>query len=371
MEKAPCYPSFMPRWRVARFRAAATTLIAAVLATALSIQSCSASKPEGTSGADREELRELMSLLKQAGTDPTERFALLRQISANLIRQRQFGRLAALLTSPGRLSAGPARAADPFGAWYYFTAAYAYEEAGSPPIAAIYYDRALEDWPDSLIDGRSIHRECLSRLIAIVDSPERRIGYYRDLIARFPEEAKDGKTLFLLAKEYERVGDWELAVKTYSEFLPFFGLAITGYPDAFRYARGMVELYDSPKDWVYPELKTLVGKIRAALAARDPYRLQSLRAKVNFFASDWQSDEGDSTAQALFDFGAYMSGSPISAAEELDPSSNRRLAYLKTWGWADKIATWYFCFRRVYFPADPEIHGSWEWAGIYFGEKTR
>jgi len=25
----------------------------------------------------------------------------------------------------------------------------------------------------------------------------------------------------------------------------------------------------------------------------------------------------------------------------------------------------------VNFPADPKVHGNWEWAGIYFGEKMQ
>jgi tetratricopeptide (TPR) repeat protein len=350
--------------------AAGLFAVAAIGAT-IAIASC---RPPGPSrdATDRAELAELYGLLKEAGGNPVKRFAALHQISSNLLRQREYGELAAMLTSlAGSGGAGAQAAEDPFGAWYLFTAAYAYEQAGSSPIAAIYYDRALELWPDTTIDGRSIHRECLSRLISIVESPERRIGYYKDLIARFPEEAKDGKTLFLLAREYEKVGDWDLAVKTYSEFLPFFGTAIPGFPDAFRYARGIVDLYNSPKDWVYRDLDTLVGRIKSTLASGDAYRLRSYRAKVNFFASDWHGDEADSGGQALFDFGEFMAGNRISAASGLDPSSNRREAYLKTWGWTDKISTWYFYFRRVYFPADPDIHGSWEWAGIYFGEKTR
>ncbi len=171
-------------------------------------------------------------------------------------------------------SENPGAGADPYGAWYLFTAAYAYEQGGSAPIAAIYYDRALHDRPDAIVDGRSIHRECLSHLISIVDSPERRIGYYKDLFTLFPGQAQDGTTLFLLAKEYERVGDWELAVKTYSEFLPFFGTTVPGYPDAFRYAREIVDFYDGPKDWAYRDLDTLVEKSRNVLAAGDSYQLR-------------------------------------------------------------------------------------------------
>jgi tetratricopeptide (TPR) repeat protein len=372
MEKPACYPLSMPSRGGARVRIPTTAPLAAVVLTAVVaiaplLQSCSASaSPYITGGrADRAELTELFGLLREAKGDTAQRFAALRQISANLIRQREYGRLAALLASIRGSSPS-----EPYGAWYLFTAAYAYEEDGSAPIAAIYYDRVLKDWPDAEVDGRSLHRECLSRLIGIVDSPERRIGYYKELLAGFPEE-EAGRNLFLLAKEYERVGDWELAVKTYSEFLPFFGTEVPGYPDPFHYARGIVDFYNSAKDWTFGDLQTLVSAVKSALAAGDAERLRSYRAKVNFFATDWHGDESQSDGRALSDFGESMSGGRIQAAPGLDPGSGPREAYLRTWGWADKISTWYLCFRKIYFPADPDVHGSWEWAGIYFGEKTQ
>jgi tetratricopeptide (TPR) repeat protein len=345
----------------------AAALAAAGIAAALSLQSCApASSPfEGGSRSDRAELAELFGLLREAKGDAAQRFAALRQISSNLIRRREYSTLAALLTSlQGEGGSGP------FGSWYLFTAAYAYEQDGSAPVAAVYYDRVLKQWPDAMVDGRSLHRECLLRLIGIVDRSDRRIGYYRELLARFPGE-EAGQNLFLLAKEYERIGDWDLAVKTYSEFLPFFGTDVPGYPDAFRYARGIVDFYNSPKDWAYRDLQTLADKVRAALAAGDSGRLRTYRAKVNFFATGWHGDEAQPDGRALFDFGEFMSGGRIRAAPELDPGSSEREAYLRTWGWTDKIPIWYFCFRKIYFPANPEVHGSWEWAGIYFGEKMR
>jgi hypothetical protein len=49
--------------------------------------------------------------------------------------------------------------------------------------------------------------------------------------------------------------------------------------------------------------------------------------------------------------------------------SNDREAYLRSTGWNYRIPTWYFYFRRVEYPADPESNGAWEWAGVFFGEK--
>jgi hypothetical protein len=54
---------------------------------------------------------------------------------------------------------------------------------------------------------------------------------------------------------------------------------------------------------------------------------------------------------------------------DLAPFSNDREAYLKTTDWNFRPPTWYLYFRKADFPANPDVNGQWEWAGIYFGEK--
>lgn len=66
----------------------------------------------------------------------------------------------------------------------------------------------------------------------------------------------------------------------------------------------------------------------------------------------------------------YGLGNRIYYDKNLDESSNPNEAYLRTTGWSRYISTWYLYFRKINFPLDPEIHGRWEWAGIYFGEKV-
>lgn len=316
--------------------------------------------------SERAELRELFSLFDSAGADPVERFAAVRQISSILLREKEYGRLTVLLESLCR-----ERPDDPYAGYYLFEAAYVYDLEGSSPVAALYYDRVVKNYPDLQVDGVSLHYQCLRRLIETVPTPERRIELYKDLIARFQDRIDMGAVLFLLGKEYEKVGDWDLAVKTYARFLPYFDSSIPGYPDAFQYARNIVDFYNSPKDWTYEDLGVLVDKVKAALQAGDPNKLRAYRAKVNFFAMSWQKDETDANSNVLFDFTEFMSGGRVYFADTLDASSGPRDAYLKTWGWSERISTWYLYFRKIYFPADPEIHGRWEWAGIYFGEKMQ
>ena len=90
---------------------------------------------------------------------------------------------------------------------------------------------------------------------------------------------------------------------------------------------------------------------------------------VNFFAMSWRQVETDVNAQESFSMRSFMRGNRIRYSAELDPSSSPTEAYLRTTGWSNYVNVWYLYFRKVNFPADPEIHGRWEWAGIYYGEK--
>ena len=330
--------------------------------------SCGPSRPAwlAGSGSDRAELRVLFGMLDAKTSSTVERFAAVREISSILLKQKEYGRLATLLTDISERHPD-----DPYLAWYLFTAAWCYDSEGAAPIASLYYERIVKTYADLEVDGKSLHYESLRRLIETVRSAERRIEYFKDLIGRFQDRVDMGTMLFLLAKEYERVGDWAKAVETYARFLPYFSSQIPGYPDAFTYARNIVDFYNSPKDWAYEDLDVLVKGIEDALSSGSASRLRKFRAKVNFFAMSWHQDESDANSQVLFDFAALMAGSRVSFAPTLDASSGIREAYLKTWGWSDRVTTWYLYFRKINFPADPDIHGQWEWAGIYFGEKMQ
>ena len=90
---------------------------------------------------------------------------------------------------------------------------------------------------------------------------------------------------------------------------------------------------------------------------------------VNFFSKYWGQKDFDPASLKYFNIYGWLLKSKVRFAKELDSDSTAREAYLKTWNWLYHVNTWYFYFRRVDFPADPDIDGRWEWAGIYFGEK--
>ncbi len=315
---------------------------------------------------NREEQQELVELLNRGVQDRETRFALMNRIAGNLLAEKRTAALILFLTEAVEETPD-----DPYNAYWLLMVAHSYLENNAWDMAGYYFKRILEQCPDLEHHGRSIHLVCLQNLIRITESPELLVRYYSDMITRFPDNIDKGYAYFMLARSYEKLGEWELAIQTYSQFLGFgqFGIVIPGIPDAYEYAKRLVDYDSSSKDWTFETLDDLVTSIKQAINNYDHRSLERYRAKVNFFAMSWKQDSSDVNAQADFRMRDFMGGNRIRYEQELDASSNPNEAYLRTRGWNQYISVWYLYFRKVNFPADPDIHGRWEWAGIYYGEK--
>jgi tetratricopeptide (TPR) repeat protein len=317
-------------------------------------------------GAEKGQLEDLFSLLDSDRLQYDEKYAVIQKISTSLSTIGDYPRLISFLSS--------VVAADPDGfynARHLLSVAWAYSMQGDDDVAALYYDRIVKNYPDLTVNGGSIHFACLRKLIELSRDAARRIEFRRELIARFPDRIDMGTELFMLGRDYEKLGEWDSALDAYRRFLPAFRRDVPGHPDAIQYARLFIDLATIRKDWTYETLDDLLAAVSTAMATGNARTLSRIRAKVGFFAMDWYQDKDDGNSQVLFDFAAFMSNSRIQRAPALDPSSNANEAFLKTWGWTERISVWYLYFRKVNFPADPEVHGRWEWAGIYFGEKMQ
>lgn len=315
----------------------------------------------------KDEQQQLIALLNTGKYNAETRFALMNRIAGNLLAERQTASLILFLTSSVEKHPD-----DPYNAYWLLMVAHTYLDGNAPEIAEYYFARILENCPDMEIKGASIHLACLQNLIKITDLPELQIRYYSDLITRFAQKIDLGYSYFMLARSYEQLGEWDLAIQTYTQFLSYgrYDILIPGVPDAYEYAKRIVDYNTSSKDWTFDSLDDLVASIKKAIDRYDYNALEKYRAKVNFFAMSWKQESSDSNAQADFQMRDFMVGSNrISYSGTLDSSSNPNEAYLRTSGWNQYVTVWYLYFRKVDFPADPDIHGRWEWAGIYYGEK--
>lgn len=285
--------------------------------------------------------------------------------AAEDIRQTQ-GREAMVTFLTGHIQQFPD---DPALSFYLTWIGDLYRRSEQPDIARQYHRRALLSAADAEIRGVSTHQVAIRSLLDIVDDPEERLEYLSMLEDRFSDRTEPGLLHYHFARAYEGIGEWDAAYAAYRRFLAYPATRVPGSPEAHELVRRRLAFYDSDRSWTARDLDTLVAQIKNALWRQDPWSLLRHRAGVNFFTMSWEQELGDANSQIpSFDIAAFLRRSRVRFAEELELTSNASEAYLRTWGWSHRIPTWYLYFRRIDFPADPEIHGTWEWAGIFFGE---
>lgn len=311
--------------------------------------------------------KELFELLEKEKSNPQTSFSIINQIADSFRYQNDNQSLILFLTD--FVEKNPE---NPYNSYWLLLTAYTYMQENADSVAEYYFDRIIQNYDDLLVKGKSIHILCLQNLIQISTSSDNRIYYFNQLITRFPDEVNITELYMRLAIEYEQIGDWEQALNTYSLFLErpdATTIQIAGIPDAYNKARKLIDFNNSPKDWTFESLEALEKAVKNAISRYSSTQLDRYRSKVNFFAMSWKQEETDTNSQKNFSMKDYMRGNRIRYSAKLDESSNPNEAYLRTTGWSQYISVWYLYFRKVNFPLDPEIHGRWEWAGIYFGEK--
>lgn len=307
----------------------------------------------------------LTELLNTSSNDDI-RFAATFLAAKNLKLKKQSKRLIVFLTSLAEQNPE-----DVYNSYWLLMTANEYMEMGMPEMASYYFERIINSKYDLIIKNKSVKLISLNTLIKITDSPQRLSEYYSKLITEFYESINPAYSYFMLAQAYEKMGEWVLAIQTYSKFLNLnrFDIIIPGIPDSYSYAKKIVDYNASSKNWTAETLDELVKTISNAIKRQDYKTLEKYRSKVNFFAMSWKQELSEAYPQPDFDIRNFMRGSYINISQELDPLSTPYEAYLRTHGWNQYVRTWYLYFKKINFPADPSIHGRWEWAGIYYGEK--
>ena len=333
-----------------------------VLAIALLVCACRNDRE-----AQQEHSQQLVALLADKTLSEQSRYAVINRIAHIHYAEKDYTRMILFLTD--WVENNPA---DKYDSYWLLMVAQAYLEQEAEPIAEYYFERILKNYPDLLVQGKSIHLSCLQQLIKITRTPANRIAYYNELVSRFPSDVNATEMYVRLAQEYEKEGEWNQVLRSYAQFLEqpdASTIQIAGIPDAYTTARQMVDFAKSPKDWTFESLDALETAVKNAINNYDARTLDRYRSKVNFFAMSWRANESDANALEYFSMRNFMRGNRIRYDAKLDDSSNSNEAYLKTRGWSQYINVWYLYFRKVNFPVDPDIHGRWEWAGIYYGEK--
>lgn len=255
---------------------------------------------------------------------------------------------------------------DPYTAYYLLKIAENYKNDHAQNVAEIYYRRILYNYPDLTINGQSIHKVILDELAFNSDNDEERIQGFKGLLTRFPKQIDQGQIYYFMGKSYEKLGLWNEAMASYENFLNSPETEIAGDPKARITLTNLLRFHHSDKSWTRENLNQLVTDITTSIRRRTGSRLNRYKADP-FFTMGWSQEETDLFTHTNIDIPSFLN-SRIYIARDLDPMSNDKEAYLWTSGWSYRINTWYLYFKRIDYPADPEINGRWEWAGILFGE---
>jgi tetratricopeptide (TPR) repeat protein len=258
---------------------------------------------------------------------------------------------------------------DLFNSFYLYRAAMSYKDRQIYDSAELLLRRIIHTLPDVTWQNYSIHFLSLQELIQMTNNPFQESEYLNKLIAKFPQKIDLGQTNFKLARSLEAAGRHQESFRAYEAFLRYPNSRIPGIPNAHFQVREKLAFHNSNKSWVRPDLDTLVSQVRTAIATKNGRNLLNLRAGVNFFTASWHQDRMDINARQDFNLLAFLyRDTRIQFSANLEVSAEGDEAFMRTWGWSPRIPTWFLYFRKIHYPADPNIHGSWEWAGIFLGE---
>jgi tetratricopeptide (TPR) repeat protein len=337
----------------------------ALIALVAALAGCGVSDTRYYLGAfeQNKELRELFTLFSRA-KDQENRFVLIIQIAAGLANEGLVDREILFLTT--HVEKNPA---DIFNGYYLLLVADAYRDMRAAPLAVHYYRRILSNYGDLLVKGTSIHLQCLQELLSLETDPEAKISDYKELFSRFPDQGP-GINWYYMAASYEEVGEWEQSIQAYQKYIGSLDADIAADTLKLREASEKVNFYNyENKSWLLPDLDDLVAAVRDAIVTKNIAKLRRYQAAVNFFQEPWDQTQVIVNETVNYNIVNYLPVSTVSIDSQLDIAANGREATLRTTGWSFRPSTWYLYFRQVDFPANPDVNGQWEWAGIYFGEK--
>lgn len=251
---------------------------------------------------------------------------------------------------------------------YYLSRLANYYLEGSEPNLARYYlipllrDKEVRRFPSLRIQALKNLRK--------TGTPFQKIDYLKELI-RLEPETKRAPYYYDLGKAYESTASWKPAYTAYDDFLASYH-ALSGAERnsvssrAYEEVRTKLVIHKAKRNWTKRDLTALTGIIRRAIRRRDIRTLRYYKSDY-FFSIPWAKSEDSSFSHIPFRLSSFLH-SGIRVHPRAENFSNEEEVYLKTSGWSYRIPVWYFYFRRVDYPEDPELHNSWEWGGIYLGE---
>lgn len=335
----------------------------------------------------QEDLLNLLS--KQTNTAYSSRFLLIYQIFQNYLGLKDFDENLSFLINQKTLSSEK----DPYLSMYFYLLGQIYENKGEEDVAVLYYQIILRQLEDVKINDKSLHKTILEKLLFLETNPYLKRQYNAILLERFSSKSTlKEKSLwnYQMATLLEKIGHWKEAIDYFQNYLNlgYFSLPeniLRTNPNIYEDIRTKIMFHYSKKNWTFRNLEDLKNKVKTGVYNFDAYTLNKIRTYNSFFIREWNQQSTtmaiDTDAINSSDINVlnflkeflslsknFRGKSKITFEPDFDSESSEKLVYLKSYGW-NRINQWYFVFRKIDYPLDPQLNGNWEWIGIFLGEK--
>ena len=290
---------------------------------------------------------------------------------------------------------------DPYNAYYLYNVGVHYMERGEILMGLWLLRSMYRQFPDlRLAQHPSIHYLILDILGRMEIDLDERIVAIQSILAfdELPRQSElslasslvdtisdkrmvdRGVWLYRLGKTYEMKAaqllkqnerqpgneNLQAAMESYRQFLSLDGVSVPEEPNAREIVSGKLNVYRANRNWYSdPNLNSLIRKIQYAIQQNNVRSVLYYQANGFFVLSSGYRDNLERNVMNIYLPNFLGRGIQFG---NLSPESNNQEAWLYSTNWPFDLSTWYLYFRRIRYPANPEIDGNWEWAGIYLGD---
>jgi hypothetical protein len=256
---------------------------------------------------------------------------------------------------------------EDFKNYLYFFISDLYWELGDKDVSVyymlkvdkIYYSIDFKEGPVGYFIAR--------RIISCNVSNEVKIKMYEVLLNNYKDKCDIAVVLYEMSNIYKKMSDIKKAINVMNLLIEYSNKNDNTNPEInINSIKNEIYFYNLKKDWVYRDIKILINNVKDAIQKKDYYRLSTYASKTNFYGKIFQKTQQTLTYNQIEIYKRWNRG--IIFEENPSGFSSANEVFIKSDNWDFlNMNTWYFYFKKIDYPYDIDINGSWEWAGIFFG----
>lgn len=321
---------------------------------------------------EQSEIQSLVGLLEESSKKGLDRFLIVDRIVDIHIRNKDYQD--ALRSVNQEIAHDESREYYPL---YFYLMGNIYSLIKEDLVAFTYYRYVVDNFDDYIYENSSVKLDIAKRVINLNIEARHKIRYYKLLLDDSAESLTNsdrGNYYYNLALSLESIQNYDEAYFYYNKLLsiPRSDLRI----DSIDYSGVITKInyYNNPDFIIYRNLNDLIQDVKRYIFSGNTTKLLSIRDKHNFFIQSWDQKGGKSNSINTNSFLTTMiklgsrrkNGIQFASGFEADSSDD--ISYLGSSGW-EHIWEWYFVFKKISYPKDPEINNGWAWIGVYLGKK--